>query len=747
MLNFSSSCRFPTHRFLVACGLLMLSSWCRAVEPEVVVQVDSTRIFLGESVQYEVLLNHCEPDQQPQLEGWKNDFTFELLERTTVQQTSITMQGRQAIRQEIRGPRSTYRLTPLRPGTIIIPSPRVEVGGETFQGHSLTLQVIAPPEQDIARLSITTTPAKVYPLQPFTVSLHLDLRALSVPDEEVEPLANQRSLPTLSIPWVDDEQLAKGLQPLEPWERWLQTYRRERNERRLGSLRGSVSINGLQRYVNPLDRFFADDPAFGLEEAFDPFAPVEPRRREQDQRIAFRVPPVQVRVPDDRGIETNYWRYTFSRRFAAHARGTYRFGPVSFKGDWTDYAPGSDSHEELLYALAEPLDMMLAEPPRAGRPANYTGAIGRFTCGAQVTPTQAEVGQPLTLTLWIQGSGTLDETFAPRLNGLPELKGAFRIYEPTAETVRDQRRFTYSIRPLQSQVTEFPSLAWSYFDVDTEQYVTLRTPAIPLQVRRSSTISEEQLAAANQPDPPTPAADSAAAGQGGDLPERPAGSDPTASSTADREVGPPWTSYRLTPLASGGWLLLGFLVLMLVILFVRWIRILFRGAQPQSLSPALRPQAEFEGRSTLTADIMPTRIDVRTAGMHSEAIQQRRARAGLRAEQRLRAALADRTDAHRVVTGISAALVGWVADTADLLEASLTTAAATEQLTALQVPAATISRFEAILQQCDDIRFGARKELQSLDNQAELLLSELLATRLQGSLIVAQLSELSAPAP
>jgi hypothetical protein len=733
MLNFSSSRLFPTHPFLVACGLRVLTSWCQAVEPEVVVQVDPTRIFLGESVQYEVLLNHCDPDQQPQLEGWKRDFTFELLERTTVQQTSIRMQGRQTIRQEIRGPRYTYRLTPLRPGTILIPSPRVEVKGETFQGPSVTLEVIAPPEQDIVRLSITTTPARVYPLHPFTVSLNLDLRSLSVPDEEVEPLANQRSLPTLSIPWVDDEQLAKGLQPLEPWERWLQTYRRERNERRLGSLRGSVSINGLQRYVNPLDRFFADDQAFGLDEAFDPFAPVEPRRREQDQRIAFRVPPVRVRLPDDQGRETNYWRYRFSRRFAAHARGTYRFGPATFKGDRTDYAPGSDSQDELLYALAEPLEIVLAEPPRAGRPASYTGAIGRFTCGAELTPTQAEVGQPLTLTVSIQGTGTLDETFAPQLDGLPELKGAFRIYEPTAETVRDQRRFTYRVRPLQSLVTEFPSLAWSYFDVDAEQYVTLRTPAIPLQLRRSSTISEAELAAANQPDPPNSADESVAADDSRRSPERPGGSDPTASSTADRDAGRTWTSDRFTPRVVGSLLVLGCLVLMLVILFVRGIRIFFSGSSHQSASAELRPQAEIEGRSTSPVDIRPARVDVRTVSMHLEAIQQRRAQAGWRAEQRLGAALADRTDASRVVAGISAALVGWVADTADLSAASLTTAAATEQLTALRVPAATISRFEAILQQCDDIRFGARKELHTLDTEAELLLSELLATCLPGS--------------
>ena len=744
MLSFLSKQLLQLGWYQIVSVMLILSvgfgQWCLAVEPEVVVEVQPTRLFLGESVQYEVLLNHCDPDQEPLLDGWKDEFTFALVERTTVQQTSIRTLGRQTIRQESRGPRYTYRLTPRHSGTVIIPSPRVEVAGETFQGPSLTLEVIAPQEQDDVRLAITTTPKNVYPLQPFTVSIQLDMKQLAALDSDLEPLANQRSLPTLTIPWVNDEQLPKGLQPLEPWERWLQAYRRDRDERRLGSIRGSVSINSLQRYVSPLDRFFADDLRESADDPFDPFTPAEPRRRERDQRIAFRAAPVRVRLPDDDGRETDYWRYTFTRRFAALARGSYRFGPASFKGDWDAYATRSESQQELLYVLAEPLDVVLAEPPRAGRPASYTGAIGRFTCGAQLTPTRAEVGQPLTLTLWIQGSGTLDETFPPQLDGLPELKHAFRVYEPTAETVRDQRRFTYSIRALQNGVREFPALAWSYFDVDREQYVTLQTPAIPLQLSPATGISEEEIAAANQPDPPSTTVNSkqiADRDRAANESDKRRTDDP-ASSREMAQVQPGWRMLLTTPGLIGILIMLCFVLL----IFVRLARFLHRTKHPDSQSLAAPHLDALHSSATHPSEprtferdtfeprtgSLENRKSVRNERLAGESLQQRRLRAGWRAEQRLRAALADRSDSRRLVTGVSAAFVGWVADTADLAELSLTTTAAVERLTALDVPAATIERFQTILQTCDDIRFGARSDLQTLDTEAECLLAELIAT-------------------
>ena len=67
----------------------------------------------------------------------------------------------------------------------------------------------------------------------------------------------------------------------------------------------------------------------------------------------------------------------------------------------------------MPFAALRPCQAADVEPPVAGRPGNYSGAIGsHFRVQMHATPTQLQAEDPLTLTVRISGSGNLQQVEA-----------------------------------------------------------------------------------------------------------------------------------------------------------------------------------------------------------------------------------------------------------------------------------------------------------------------------------------------
>lgn len=144
----------------------------------------------------------------------------------------------------------------------------------------------------------------------------------------------------------------------------------------------------------------------------------------------------------------------------------------------------------LLIPTIEPL-------PSEGRPANFTGAVGRFRFDARAKPTDARVGDPIELTIVASGDGPLDTIPPPNLADHVALTDAFRVSnEPVASKMEPGRRvFTQFIRPRRADVTEVPPVEYAFFDPVAANYETARTAAIPLKITAAA-----QLAAADLTD-------------------------------------------------------------------------------------------------------------------------------------------------------------------------------------------------------------------------------------------------------
>ncbi len=132
-------------------------------------------------------------------------------------------------------------------------------------------------------------------------------------------------------------------------------------------------------------------------------------------------------------------------------------------------------------------DLTVLDLPQEGRPENFSGAIGLFRTGGrpEVDPAKAQVGEPMTLSFSIEGSGNFDRFEAPD----PEDSTGWRTYTPEedfapTDRYRYQGRMTYNyvIIPRDESVTETPRIAFNYFNPDTEKYVELTVPALPVTI-------------------------------------------------------------------------------------------------------------------------------------------------------------------------------------------------------------------------------------------------------------------------
>jgi hypothetical protein len=139
---------------------------------------------------------------------------------------------------------------------------------------------------------------------------------------------------------------------------------------------------------------------------------------------------------------------------------------------------------ERFAVQSEAVTLDVRALPETGRPKGFYGLVGRYTISASATPTDVSVGDPITLTIRIDGNPYLKPVQWPDLEAVPELANNFRVpAERASPRVEDgQKVFTQTLRAANDEVTEIPPIPLAYFDPDAGDYVVARTRPIPLEV-------------------------------------------------------------------------------------------------------------------------------------------------------------------------------------------------------------------------------------------------------------------------
>lgn len=145
--------------------------------------------------------------------------------------------------------------------------------------------------------------------------------------------------------------------------------------------------------------------------------------------------------------------------------------------------------QEKKIQLVSPETTLTVLPlPAEGRPEDFNGAIGRFTLEVKAQPTDVGPGDPITLTMTVQGTGNFDRVDPPAFSG----NGEWKTYTPTTRFTpgsapgQGSKVFEQAIIAKDPTITAIPPLSFSFFDPETRQYQTLHSAAIPLHISKSA---------------------------------------------------------------------------------------------------------------------------------------------------------------------------------------------------------------------------------------------------------------------
>jgi len=135
---------------------------------------------------------------------------------------------------------------------------------------------------------------------------------------------------------------------------------------------------------------------------------------------------------------------------------------------------------------SEPLALSVLPLPEAGKPADFSGAVGRFQFDVKAAPLEVAVGDPVTVTSTIRGDGALDALRPPAIAASDRL----RVYpvqvanQPAANA--GEKVFEQVVIPLAAGTVPLPDLRFSYFDPEARSYQTVDRPPIVLTVHESA---------------------------------------------------------------------------------------------------------------------------------------------------------------------------------------------------------------------------------------------------------------------
>jgi hypothetical protein len=329
----------------------------------------------------------------------------------------------------------TYSLTANRIGQMQIPSVTVTVDGKTYRTNPLTINVIKPGTTELLDLEMLLADTQCYVGEPVVLTVNFYVGA---------------------------------------------------------------NIGDFQLNVPPLtsDDFYVEDSDIK-----------DPQAKDFQLNNGIRISVSQYQVTHN---SKNYTLVTFNKVLIPKKAGKIQLEPATVSAEvavgrtssrdrlFDDFF-GSNIQYKRFMVGSEPLELNVLPVPDEDKPSEFYGLIGKYTISASATPTQVNVGDPITLTVKIGGGKYLKPVQWPALEKVPALAANFRIPSQKASPIIENgfKVFTQTIRANNDSVTEIPPIPLAYFDTARGQYATAKTEPIKLEVAPTKVLTNADLESAD----------------------------------------------------------------------------------------------------------------------------------------------------------------------------------------------------------------------------------------------------------
>jgi len=439
---FAKATTRPALLFALLAGLLcawpaVIGLTARAQQFKVQAAIEKNQVFVGESFVFQIQIEGSESPEKPDVSAIF-DFTVQELGGQQNSSQSMTIINGQVNQVVKRGYIFSYRLTPKREGRLSIPSISVSADGKSMATRPIVIRATPPTESNDFKLRMSLSEKKAYVGQPVTLTttwyVGKDVREFS-----------------FNVPALDDERFdVAGSDPV------VDQNRRDRyvaiplgNSQIIGE-KGKGSLDGKEYVTVRFSRTLIP---------------------KQAGKIA--LPTATVTCQTLKGYSQN------------RGRGSNDFFGSDFFG------MGRRAVYETAVVPSNRPAIQVLELPTAGRPAGFSGLVGKYKIAAQATPTEINVGDPITLTVKISGPPYLGNVRLPSLATQSRLDRDFKIPQERASGTlrRGAKVFTQTIRARHSEIARIPPIELSYFDTESGRYQRAETEAIPVSVASAKIVT------------------------------------------------------------------------------------------------------------------------------------------------------------------------------------------------------------------------------------------------------------------
>lgn len=159
---------------------------------------------------------------------------------------------------------------------------------------------------------------------------------------------------------------------------------------------------------------------------------------------------------------------------------------------------GGSNYVDVKKQIRTPKITLNVKPLPTGKPENYSGAVGEFTLKSSINSTKVTTNDAVTLKLTISGTGNMKLIAAPDV----AFPNDFETYDPKVDNKfslskngqTGSKEIEYLAIPRHPGTYKIPAVKFSYFDLKTKQYKTLKTEEYTLTVVKGKGNADQVMA-------------------------------------------------------------------------------------------------------------------------------------------------------------------------------------------------------------------------------------------------------------
>jgi len=409
-----------------------------AAEKPVMVQalVDRQEVSVGESFALQIKIDGDDSPAAPDLSGLQ-DFTVQPNGGGQNNRESITIINGKMNRISEHGYVFRYLLTPRREGLLTIPAIEITAGGKTLMTQPVPIRVAKPVVSDEFKLLLTLPATEAYVGQPLvlTVKWYVNTNIAEF---------------KFDLPFLDDQRFTFG------------------------------DLGEDSSYQGP------DAIPINL-----PGGTVVARKGQEGQYTTVTLR--KILIPREPGQFTLGRGSVFSKIVTGYQqqRQGQPFNDFFNRDFFNDAFGRRQAVYRQLVTESNDLAIKVLPLPAENRPQDFTGLVGQFSLAAEASPTEVNVGDPITLTVMVTGGEYLDNVVLPPLNNQADIRENFKVPAEMGPGEIDGRVkvFTQTLRAKNPSVKEIPGIRLNYFNPETGQYESAATKVIPLQVSATKIVT------------------------------------------------------------------------------------------------------------------------------------------------------------------------------------------------------------------------------------------------------------------